>query len=231
MEIHGLNRLTLLDYPDRVACTIFTGHCNFRCPFCQNSMLVLDPGAEPQIREEEVMDFLTSRKGRLKGVCISGGEPTLQPDLREFIVRIRALGYPVKLDTNGYRPDVLEQLLGEGLLDMVAMDIKSSRRNYGQAAGVPDLDVSRIERSAALLMRGTVPFEFRTTMVRQLQTYEDMMEIAQWLAGDEPYFLQSYEDSEGVMDRQLSAFTKEELREMLELLHSGIPNARLRGVD
>jgi pyruvate formate lyase activating enzyme len=194
-------------------------------------MLVLDPGAEPQIREEEVMDFLTSRKGRLKGVCISGGEPTLQPDLREFIVRIRALGYPVKLDTNGYRPDVLEQLLGEGLLDMVAMDIKSSRRNYGQAAGVPDLDVSRIERSAALLMRGTVPFEFRTTMVRQLQTYEDMMEIAQWLAGDEPYFLQSYEDSEGVMDRQLSAFTKEELREMLELLHSGIPNARLRGVD
>jgi pyruvate formate lyase activating enzyme len=230
MEIHGLNRLTLLDYPGRTACTVFTGRCNFRCPFCQNGGLVLHPESEPLIAEEDIFHFLKDRKGRLQGVCISGGEPTLQPDLRTFILKVRELGYPVKLDTNGYRPDVLKDLLQEGLLDMVAMDIKSSRENYGGAAGIPQLDISKIEQSAALLMKGRVPFEFRTTLVRELHRRADLREISEWLKGEEPYYLQCFEDSSGVMMKGLTAYTKPELEELLAIVRKNIPHAQLRGI-
>ena len=154
MQIHGFQTLTLLDYPGRVACTLFLGGCNFHCPFCQNSGLVLSPGKEPVVPMEEVRKTLQKRKKVLDGVCITGGEPTLAPDLPELIREIKEMGYLVKLDTNGYRPEVLGSLLEEGLLDYVAMDIKSSPEGYAKAAGLPGLDLSRIQRSVELLMEG-----------------------------------------------------------------------------
>lgn len=147
MEIHGFNKTTLLDYPEHIAATVFTGGCNFRCPFCHNGELVLDPGCQPLIPEEEVLAYLKKRQGILQGVCVTGGEPTLQKDLKEFLQKIKELDYPVKLDTNGYRPGVLWELLREHLIDYVAMDIKASRENYASAAGLKQIDLSRIEES------------------------------------------------------------------------------------
>ena len=147
MEIHGFNKTTLLDYPEHIAATVFTGGCNFRCPFCHNGELVLDPGCQPLIPEEEVLSYLKKRQGILQGVCVTGGEPTLQRDLRAFLQKIKELEYPIKLDTNGYMPGVLWELLQEHLIDYVAMDIKASRDNYARAAGLPHIDISRIEES------------------------------------------------------------------------------------
>ena len=231
MVIHGLNKLTLLDYPGRVACTLFTGHCNFRCPFCHNASLVLHPELEPEIPLSEIMDFLKKRKGILTGVAITGGEPMLWDDLPDLMRMIKGEGYQVKLDTNGYRPDLLEAVLREGLADMVAMDIKSSRENYAFAAGLPDLDITRIERSADLLMHSGIPFEFRTTVVRELHTKSDMYDIAEWLAGDEPFFLQGFKDSGMVMRQGLHACTKQEMEELAAILKEKIPKVEIRGVD
>ena len=142
MKIYGLNKTTLLDYPGRVAATIFLGGCNFRCPFCQNSSLVLNPSSQPELSVTEVLSFLKKRQGILEGVCVTGGEPALSPDLPEFLAEIRALGYPVKLDTNGTRPDLLKELAGEGLIQMAAVDIKACPDNYPSLCGLlhPDLD-------------------------------------------------------------------------------------------
>ena len=152
MKIHGLNKTTLLDYPEHVAATVFTGGCNFRCPFCHNGGLVLEPHKQPLILEEDVLSFLKKRKGVLSGVCITGGEPTLQKDLAEFIRKIKELGYLVKLDTNGYRPEMLEELFTEGLLDYVAMDIKTSLENYAVVSGVKNIDTDVIKESADILI-------------------------------------------------------------------------------
>lgn len=231
MQIHGLNKTTLLDYPEHVAATIFTGGCNFCCPFCHNGELVLRPGDYPRIPEEEVFAFLKKRKGILTGVCITGGEPTLQPDLAEFIERIKELGYLVKLDTNGYRPQVLQKLLDRGLLDYVAMDIKNAREKYGRTAGVENLDIGRIEESVALLQEGRIPYEFRTTVVRELHDREDFTSIGKWLAGAWAYFLQAYQDSENVIARGFSAYTREEMEAFVATLRPYIKRVELRGVE
>lgn len=231
MQIHGLNKTTLLDYPEHVAATIFTGGCNFCCPFCHNGDLVLHPGLFPVIAEEEVMTFLKKRKGILSGVCITGGEPTLQPDLVQFIAGIKELGLLVKLDSNGYRPEVLRELLSKGLLDYVAMDIKNSREKYAATAGKPDFDISRIEESVELLKESGISYEFRTTVVKQLHEKADFEAIGDWLSGAKAYFLQAYRDNENVIQKGFSSYTKEELEAFVPILKRTIGRVELRGVE
>lgn len=229
MRFCGINKTTLLDYPGHVAATLFTGGCNMRCPFCHNGGLVLEPEAQPQISEEEVLRFLHKRQGILDGICITGGEPTLQSGLEDFIRRVRELGYLVKLDTNGYRPQVLERLLNQGLLDYVAMDIKASREHYSNACGLPEVDLSLIERSVELLKASQVPSEFRTTVVRGIHTLEEITEIGRWLQGCKAYFLQSYRASSQVIQPGLESFSREQLEEMRKRAAVYIPQAALRG--
>ena len=229
MLIKGLQKLTLLDYPERIAATVFVGGCNFRCPFCHNASLALAERAGGKaIDEEELFEYLRSRVGRLTGVCVSGGEPTLQPGLRDFIRRTKALGYAVKLDTNGYRPEVLESLISEGLVDYVAMDIKSSREGYGRCAGLPGIDISLIERSVGILMQGRVDWEFRTTVVRELHTEEDIRAIGEWLRGGEKFFLQTFRDSGDIIGSGYSAHSDGTMKRMLEIIREYVPGAELR---
>ena len=229
MLIKGLQKLTLLDFPDRMACTLFTFGCNFRCPFCHNASLVLADRADDSVMpEEEFFTFLARRRGMLEGVCITGGEPTLQPDLEAFISRIKDMGYAVKLDTNGYRPAVLRRLAEANLLDYVAMDIKNSLPRYGETVGIARFDTSPIEESMDFLMEGRVPFEFRTTLVRGLHTPEDIRAMGQRLAGPEAFFLQTFKDS-GDLIAGGEAFTPAETRVMLAALQENVPNAQIRG--
>ncbi len=232
MLILGLQKTTLLDYPGHVAATIFTGGCNFRCPFCHNSDL-LNPAQVPAAQhfsEAEVLAFLRKRRGILEGVCITGGEPTLQPDLARFLREVRALGFLVKLDTNGSRPQVLRSLLAEGLLDYVAMDIKAGPGNYARVAGAA-VDLEAIRASVDLLKESAIPYEFRTTVVRELHDASDFEAIGPWLAGAPAYYLQSYKDSEQVLERRFSSYNKEELERFRQLLLPYLPNTFLRGVD
>lgn len=231
MRIHGLNKTTLLDYPGRLAATIFTGSCNFRCPFCHNAELVLCPGEQPLVEEEEIFEFLKKRRGIVQGVCITGGEPTLQPDLEDFIDRIREAGYPVKLDTNGYRPDVLWRLMSRDKLDCVAMDIKSSRKGYAEAAGLDRLDLARIEESAAMLKSGSIPYEFRTTVVKGIHKAEDFEDIGRWLEGAQAYYLQAYVESDNVMVPGFESFSREEMEGFASIARKYIDKVHLRGVE
>lgn len=230
MKIHGFQSLTLLDYPGKVACTVFLGGCNFRCPFCQNTGLVLSPEREAVVPMEEVLGVLRKRRGMLDGVCITGGEPTLTSDLPEFIGRVREMGYLVKLDTNGYQPDVLEKLLENGMLDYVAMDIKSSRERYAKVAGLPGLDLNRIQRSVELLMGGNVDYEFRTTVAQGLHTREDIEAVGKWLQGCRRYFLQNYQESDQVMMPVFAGFSREQLENFRRLLLEYIPEVGIRGI-
>lgn len=230
MKIEGLQNLTLLDYPGQVACTLFTAGCDFRCPFCHNASLVL-PGQAPEaIPEEDFFALLEKRRGVLDGVCVTGGEPTLQPDLPDFLRRVKALGYAVKLDTNGGRPQVLRALAEEGLVDYVAMDIKNCPDRYVETAGVPGLDLAPIRESVEFLMRGDLPFEFRTTVVRPFHDEGCFRAIGEWLAGEEPYFLQLFQDSGDLIGGGLSAFGEEEMRGFRQILLNFIPNTALRGI-
>ena len=230
MKICGLQKTTLLDFPGHVAATIFTGGCNFRCPFCHNSDL-LGNNAEAQYTEEEVLKFLAKRKGILEGVAITGGEPTLQSDLREFILRVRELGYRIKLDTNGSRPDVLKALCEEGLIDYVAMDIKTCKERYPELIGIPSANIGSILESVEFLKQGSVPYEFRTTVVKELHCEEDFARIGAWISGCPNYFLQNYVDSENVLISGFSSCTKEELLLFLETVKPYVGHAELRGVD
>lgn len=235
MQIHGLNKTTLLDYPGHLAATVFTGACNFRCPFCQNASLVLSPGTQPVFGEDEVFSFLEKRSGLLEGVCVTGGEPTLQPDLPDFLRRVRSFSLSVKLDTNGYCPEVLEALFAEGLLDYVAMDIKSSPEHYAQASGLAEdgsFDFSAVERSASLIRHSGIPYEFRTTAVRGLVNADDFLAIGKWLDGAERYFLQGYQDTGDLIAPEgLSAYTRQELEQIAELLTPHFKEVALRGID
>lgn len=231
MQIHGFAKTTLLDYPRHVASTIFTGGCNFRCPFCQNGDLVLHPAEVPLIPETEILETLEKRRSIIDGVCITGGEPTLQSDLKDFIIKLKDMGFLVKLDTNGYRPEVLEELLHEHLLDYVAMDIKNCPEKYPMTCGISHTDMAKIDHSVQLLLQKTIPFEFRTTVVRQFHTKEDFEKIGQWIQGADAYYLQSYQDSDRVISPGFSPYSKEELLEIQQLLLPYIPTVELRGVD
>ena len=230
MQIHGFNKTTLLDYPGLLASTVFTGGCNFRCPYCQNADLVLDPTSQPLIDENDIFDHISKRKGIIQGVCITGGEPTLQKDLEDFVKRLKEHGVKVKLDTNGYRPQVTKKLMENGLLDYVAMDIKSSLDDYGTVAGVK-IDPAIIKESVELLKNGPVEYEFRTTVVKELHNKETFEKIGELLSGADKYFLQGYIDSERVIDRRFSSYTREELEGFVSILGKTIKNVAIRGVD
>ena len=230
MKIMGLQKSTLLDYPGKVACTVFTGGCNFLCPFCHNAELISMSEEEQGLSHSGLLAFLKKRKGVLDGVCISGGEPLIHGGLLELIGEIRELGYLVKLDTNGSFPERLKRLVGEGLLDYVAMDIKNSKNKYAVTAGVESFHLEPVEESVRFLMEGNIPFEFRTTVVRELHSGKDIKEIGEWISGDEPYFLQSFEPSDHVPDLRLSAYGKEEMETLADILREKVPNVELRGL-
>ncbi len=230
IKIHGFNKLTLLDYPEKMAATIFLGHCNFRCPFCQNGGLVLNPDREPVIPMEDVLNVLKKRQGILDGVCITGGEPTLHPELPDFIVEIKRLGYAVKLDTNGSRPQVIKYLVEKKLIDYVAMDVKNAPSRYGETVGVSHFDISSIEESVKFLMSGVVDYEFRTTVTRELHTEEEFKQIGEWIAGCKRYFLQGYQESGQVIRPVFSSYTRDDLERFREVLLETIPYVGIRGV-
>lgn len=229
MLIEGLRKLTLLDYPGRVACTVFTYGCNFRCPFCHNASLVTGE-YEQTVSEEEIDGFLKKRRGILDGVCITGGEPLLQPDIDVFIRKVRSLGYLVKLDTNGSRPEMLKKLVGEGIVDYVAMDIKSSPVGYGRATGVEDIDLAPIRESVDFLLSGAVDYEFRTTAVDPIHTPDDFAEIGKWIKGAKHYFIQQFVDSGDLVADGSRAFSADMMKELLSRVLPYVPSAELRGV-
>ncbi len=228
MTINGLLKLTLLDFPGKCACTVFFCGCNFRCPFCHNATLVRGEGES--ISEEEFFSFLKKREGILDGVCITGGEPTLQKGLRDFIKRIKDMGFAVKLDTNGARPDVLGSLLSEGLLDYVAMDIKSSPEGYERAAGCK-IDTDKIRESVSLLIGGNTDYEFRTTVATGAVTLADMEGIGSLIKGAKRYFLQGFVDSGDLIGEGVGGYSKEEMEEMRRAVLPFVPTAELRGVN
>lgn len=231
MVAHGLQKLTLLDYPGHTACTVFTGACNYRCPFCHNASLVMCPQDQPVIAEEEIFALLEKRRGLLDGVAITGGEPTLQKDLPRFMEKVKNMGFAVKLDTNGSDPVMLGSILDAGLADYVAMDIKTSRENYAAVTGRADCDTAAVEKSAALLMEGGTDFEFRTTVVDELHTPADFERIGRWLAGDEKYFLQGFRDSGDLICPGLHGCSREKMDSFRSLLLPFIPRTEIRGMD
>ncbi len=229
MKISGLQKLTLLDYPGMTACTVFTPGCNFRCPFCHNASLVRCDGIE-DISEDEFFAFLKKRQGVLNGVTVTGGEPTLQPDIAEFAEKIKRVGYKVKLDTNGYNPEKLKELISNGNVDFVAMDIKSSREGYSAASGVENIDISKIEKSVLVIKESGLPFEFRTTAVKGLHTSNDFLEIGKWIGNVQNYYIQKFVDSGDILKSGYGAFLDEEMTALLAMARVHIPKASLRGV-
>lgn len=231
MDIHGFQTLTLLDYPQHIAATIFLGGCNFRCPYCHNGELVLHPDSSSLIDESEVFAHLKKRKGVLNGVAITGGEPTLRPDLPEFIQKIKDLGYEVKLDTNGSNPALLKRLVENHLIDYVAMDIKQCPAKYMDITQCSSLDFSKVEDSVSYLLGNPVPYEFRTTVVKELHQASDFAAIGKWIFGASAYFLQNYKDSQQVICPGFHSFSLDDLRHFREIMLPYVPNTCLRGVD
>ncbi len=229
MQLYGLQKLTLLDFPGHTACTVFTGGCNFRCPFCHNAGLVVDIDPGTVIEEEGFFALLEKRRGILDGVCVTGGEPLLQPDIELFLQRIRAMGYLVKLDTNGSFPDRLENLLRKGCVDYVAMDVKNCMEKYSLTAGT-EVDTAAIGKSIDLLLAGQVEYEFRTTVVRELHTEADIEKIAKRIRGAKRFFLQNFVNSENLIGEGFSAHTPENMEKMRLCAAQYVPETALRGI-
>lgn len=228
MNIQGFQKLTLLDYPEHTACTVFTGGCNLRCPFCHNATLVRNPIAAP-LSEETVFQYLEQRRGILDGVCLTGGEPLLQPDLLPFLQKIKEMGFLVKLDTNGTLPLRLASVLAAHAVDYVAMDVKSSPAGYGVATGGAE-DVTPFEESMRLIRESGVDYEFRTTAVKGVHTVDDFLAIASWLRPEDPYYIQQFVDSGELLGEGCTAFSPEEMKAILLAVQSRLPRAVLRGV-
>ena len=230
MKIHGLQKMTLLDYPGRVACTVFFGGCDMRCPFCHNAEL-LDGSAPPVMTDEELLKFLEKRQGLLDGVAITGGEPLLQKDLPEFAKKIRDLGYPVKLDTNGTHPDRLARMIREGLVQYVAMDIKNSPERYAETAGLENFDLAPVRESVAILLEGKTDYEFRTTVVAELHDDDSFRKIGPWIRGAKHYYLQKFTDRDTVPFGGLHAPEDGQMRRWADIVRPDVPATELRGVD
>ena len=228
--IAGLQKMTLLDYPGKVACTVFLQGCNYRCPFCHNSELLPRKGEE-FMTEEEFLSFLKKRQGLLDAVCVSGGEPTLCKDLPRLLKDIKDLGFLVKLDTNGSDPAMLKALVAEGLVDYVAMDIKNCREKYAETVGIPGFDTVPVEESVRLLQTGGVDFEFRTTVVKEFHTAQDFVSIGQWLAGSPRYFLQQFVDSGDLVGHGCTAVEPLQLKEFADLTRPFFGSVELRGIN
>lgn len=246
MNIAGLQKLTLVDYPEKTAATLFTPGCNFRCPFCHNASLVFEPAhtkdsplpsnqksedALPSFTVEEVLAFLTTRKGLLEGVCITGGEPLLQKDLADFCFRVKQEGFAIKLDTNGSVPHGLRALVSEQLVDYVALDVKNSPAQYAQTIGLSHFDRAGVQESIDFLLEGNVAYEFRTTVVQEFHSQQSLIDLAQWITGAHAWYLQGFVDSEQVLTGKgsLHAYTADELRAFLPFLQPFVPAVELRG--
>ena len=228
LRIHGLNKLSLVDYPGLMSAIVFTGCCNFRCPFCHNSSLVLDPSSQPVLDVEEILSFLERRKGMLDGVVVTGGEPTIHDDLPQFIRSIKDLGYLVKLDTNGSRPDMVRRLVEAHLVDYIAMDIKNSLDRYGMTVGIPDFDTTPIRESVDYIRGCGVDYEFRTTVVTGLHYEENFHGICHLIAPCRRYFLQTFVPSQDTIAQGLSAPSRSDMEKYLELVRSYIGDACIR---
>lgn len=229
MKIEAIQKLTLLDFPQKMAATIFTHGCNFRCPFCHNAGLVTQ-AQQAGISEEEVLRFLKTRQGILEGVCITGGEPLLQEGIEDFIREIKAMGFLVKLDTNGSFPEKLKALCKKGLVDYVAMDIKNSKQKYSVTVGKKLFDLSAVSESVEFLKKGTIPYEFRTTVTKDFHTMDDLLDIAKWLSGCDAYYLQQFVDSGNLIDSAINGHPDEDLKTMYKELKKVLPCTQLRGV-
>lgn len=231
MIVNGLQKLTLLDYPGKVACTLFTAGCDFRCPFCHNASLVYRDENLERYSEEDILGFLKKRQGTLEGVCITGGEPMLNYDLPEFMKKIKELGYCIKLDTNGSYPDRLQEVIDKGLVDKVAMDIKNSKEKYGVTVGIPDYDISPIEKSVRILMNSNIHYEFRTTVTGNFHEENDFRKIGEWIRGAKEYYLQNFVDSGELISGDIEGVTEEKIRGYLEIARQYLPCTQLRGVE
>ena len=230
MRILGLQKLSLLDFPGKVAATVFTGGCTLRSPFCHNAPLVPPGRGTEELAAGAVLDFLASRRGLLDGVVLSGGESLLQPDAADFLAEVKAMGFAVKLDTNGCHPDALADILDRRLADYVAMDIKNSLEKYPWTVGVPGFDTAPVERSARLLMEGPADYEFRTTLVRPFHEVGDMETIGRWLRGARRYYLQAFVDSGDLVGGGCAPFTPEEMEGFLQAARPFFQSVALRGL-
>lgn len=229
MKIHGLQKMTLLDFPGLVACTVFLGGCDLRCPFCHNAE-ILDMNAPAVMDDKEFLEFLETRRGKLDGVAVTGGEPTLRPDLPELLSEIKRLGFKVKLDTTGNHPDMLKRIVAEGLVDYVAMDVKNSKERYAETVGLTGFDIARVDESISFLLRGDVEYEFRTTVIKQFHDKDSFIGIAEWIKGAEKYYLQGFVDRDTVPFAGLEARTEEEMKEYAEIVKPYVKSVELRGM-
>ena len=229
MKIEALQKLTLLDYPGKMAATVFTYGCNLRCPFCHNALLVTEE-SEGGIETEEVLSFLSKRKGMLEGVCVTGGEPLLQPDIEDFLKAIKDMGFMVKLDTNGTFPKKLKDIVRKGLVDYVAMDVKNCRDKYALTSGKTCMDLSAVDESIRFLLSGEVEAEFRTTVVKSFHTEEDLLKITDWISGADRYFLQQFVDSGNLINENLEGYSDAELTSIYKQVKRKLPVTKLRGI-
>lgn len=226
MFIGGIQKFGLLDFPGQVAATVFTSGCNMRCPYCQNASLVFNRAAD--ISTEDALAFLSKRRGLLDGVCITGGEPLIHKETADFIARVKALGFKVKLDTNGTNPAVLENLIRDGLVDYVAVDVKNCREKYAETVGTAAFDIKPVEKTVELLLSDIVDFEFRTTVVREFHTADDLLKLARWISGTKKYFLQQFRDSGDLIQAGLHGFSDEEMKALGLVVSEIIPDVQIR---
>jgi len=229
MKIAGLEKLTLQDYPNHISCIIFTQGCNLKCPFCQNSTLIPLEAEDNLINEDEVLDYLKLRKDVINGVTISGGEPTLQKDLKDFIIKIKQLGFDVKLDTNGINYNCLKDLIDNKLVDYVAMDIKNIYKKYPKTSGLEKMNMDNIENSINLLKQNKVDYEFRTTIINEYHTLQDILEIVK-IVGNSKYYLQNFKNSSNVLDKNLTEITEDKLILWNQVLKK-YSNVYIRGIE
>lgn len=237
MVISGLQKITLLDYPEHIACTIFLGNCNLRCPFCHNMELVINPEHFPTYSIDDILKFLKERKGKLNGVAITGGEPLLNKDIEDLLMPIKKLGFPIKLDTNGFFPEMIEKLVDDELVDMFAMDIKAGFKNYLKVVGLLDGNLKpvddfkeRIQKSIDLLMNKSKDYEFRTTCVKGLHSEDDFYEIKDMISGANKYFLQDYKAAPDMKDLPFKPFKREELEVFANIVRETVSNVNIRGI-
>ncbi len=229
MTICGFEKFSMVDYDTLIACTVFTGGCNFRCPFCHNASLVVGNVTEGQIDESEVVDYLQKRKGLVDAVCITGGEPTLHKDLKDFIRKVKGFGYKIKLDTNGTNPDMLQSLLDEGLLDYVAMDIKNSKQKYPLTIGANSIDFALIEKSIEMLKSSSIAYEFRTTLIGELHSEDDIIDIANLIKGAKKYFMQKYKDCDGCISHGYHEISKDVVENYAKIMREKVSFVGIRG--
>lgn len=232
MKVTGIQKLTLLDYPGVVACTVFTAGCNFRCPFCHNAMLVLPEQIDDEcLTDDEVFGFLKKRRGVLDGVAVTGGEPLLHADMPEFLARVKELGYKIKLDTNGSNPELLSEIIKNKLVDRVAMDIKNAPEEYARTIGLKSFDIAPVERSKEMLLRGDIDYEFRTTVVKGIHTKESLIGAAKWIKGAREYYLQQFKDSGNlILPDGLSAYDEKQMHALADAVRDYVPTVEVRGV-